>query len=71
MCVGKPVRKFPFQTESKISNTFDICCHSCHFAYRGGLTFSTVEAVQYSGGLTSVQWRANISTVEAVQSVDG
>ena len=24
MCGGKPVRKFPFQTESKISNTFDI-----------------------------------------------
>ena len=30
----KPVRKFPFQTESKICNTFDIFCHSCHFANR-------------------------------------
>ena len=32
---------------------------------------STVEVVQYSGGLTSVQWRANISTVEAVQYSGG
>ena len=40
---------------------------------------STVEAVQYSGELTSVQWRANIkysgrltlSTVEAVQYSEG
>ena len=39
-----------------------------------GIALSTVEAVQYGGGLTSVQWRDNmifvgynISTVEAVQ----
>ena len=28
------------------------------------MLLSTVEAVQYSGGLTSVLWRANISTME-------
>ena len=33
--------------------------------------FSTVKAVQYSGGLTSVLWRANISTVEVVQYSEG
>ena len=31
--------------------------------HNGGLTFSTLEAVQYSGGLTSVQSRLG-STVE-------
>ena len=32
---------------------------------------SRVEAAQYSGGLTSVLWRANISTVEVVQYSGG
>ena len=32
-----------------------------------GDTFSTVEVVQYSGGITSVQWGDNISTVEVAQ----
>ena len=34
VCCGKPVKKVPVQTESKIFNTFDIFCRSCHFAYR-------------------------------------
>ena len=32
---------------------------------------STVEALQYSGELTSVPWRANLSKVEAVQYSGG
>ena len=32
-----------------------------------GDSFSTVEVVQYSGGITSVQWGDNISTVEGIQ----
>ena len=28
-----------------------------------GDSFSTVEVIQYSRGITSVQWRDNISTV--------
>ena len=40
-----------------------------------GDTFSTVEVVQYSGGITSVQWRVfstlgdNISTCGGITSV--
>ena len=34
-------------------------------------TFSTVEVVQYSGGITSVQWGISFSTVEGIQYIGG
>ena len=34
-------------------------------------TFSTVEVVQYSGGMTSVQWGDSFSTVEGIQYIGG
>ena len=36
-----------------------------------GDTFSTVEVVQYSGGITSVQWGDSFSTVEGIQYIGG
>ena len=43
-----------------------------------GDSFSTVEVDQYSGGITSIQWRDNIntvgdsfSTVEGIQYIGG
>ena len=36
-----------------------------------GDTFSTVEVVQYSGGITSVQWGDSFSTVEGIQYMRG
>ena len=36
-----------------------------------GDTFSTVEVVQYSGGITSVQWGDSFSTVEDIQYIGG
>ena len=36
-----------------------------------GDTFSTVEVVQYSGGITSVQWGDSFSTVEGIQYTGG
>ena len=34
-------------------------------------SFSTVEVVQYSGGITSVQWGDSFSTVEGIQYIRG
>ena len=36
-----------------------------------GDTFSTVEVVQYSGGITSVQWGDSFRTVEGIQYIGG
>ena len=36
-----------------------------------GDTFSTVEVVQYSGGITSVQWGDSFGTVENIQYIEG
>ena len=42
------------------------------FSSVGDDTFSTVEVVQYSGGITSVQWGDNISTVgHSFSTVEG
>ena len=41
-----------------------------YLQYRGD-TFSTVEVVQYSGGITSVQWGDSFSTVEGIQYIGG
>ena len=53
-------------------------CGGITVQYTVGDTFSTVEVVQYSGGITSVQWgiasvlwRDNISTVEGIQYIGG
>ena len=36
-----------------------------------GDSFSTVEVVQYSGWITSVQWGDSFSTVEGIQYIGG
>ena len=36
-----------------------------------GDTFSTMEVVQYSGEITSVQWGDTFSTVEGIQYIGG
>ena len=36
-----------------------------------GDTFSTVEVVQYSGGIRPVQWGHSFSTVEGIQYIGG
>ena len=36
-----------------------------------GDSFSTVEVVQYSGQIISVQWEDSFSTVEGIQYIGG